>query len=309
MKLPIQPLLYLTSAGLAAGSGWTFYDTMSRDPLPSRTEITDTTTETIDRGRKLTPDDRRDAYDAQDWWSNLTKVNFIGKEPPKPKAVKSNEPPPPPPPSQLPIEEILDIVCIVYDPGGEKPGGNSRCVVRYKQTANVTPPESSKPVVPKAWGGPSDVRQPPRPQGNRGGNRGGNRPGNAGRPNARPGMPQFGQNPDAPVQHLMVGETLWPGYEHIRLARVQPDAEAVFFVRDGGEAATEGEGNGSGPSEPAEEKVFKNELNLDKDVLEALSKGGFEVSARPTDPARTRCPRRRWDRVGRRVRDQGGAAG
>jgi hypothetical protein len=288
-RLPINFLLYLTSLGLAAGCAWIFYQTMSqRHTRVSPEEIYSRAKDRLERGRKLTPDDQRDDYSkaTQPWWLSFQEANFTGVQAAPPPEAAAAETEAPPEAVLTPIEEILDVVFIAFSSAGD-----SRCAVRYKPTANVQPPHRGPGggVMPGAAGyaGPADVRAaarpapPPPPVTPGTAQAGAPAGGQPAVPGAVPGqpsaMPSFPANQEV-IQLLTVGESLWPEYEHITLARVDESGTSVYFRR----AAPGGEG----PVGEAEERVFRNELGLTKEIMEALADGGITISGPLARPVR-----------------------
>ena len=87
------------------------------------------------------------------------------------------------------------------------------------------------------------------------------------------------------VQHLEVGDALWSPYGHIRLVRVQSDAEAVYFERKVSVAHGRGNGGGAGwprePLQPVEDKLRKTELVLAADLAAAVVGLPQPSAARP----------------------------
>ncbi|MEM7198802.1 MAG: hypothetical protein AAF628_00950 [Planctomycetota bacterium] len=288
-KFPLNPLLYLASAGLAAGSGMLFYETMMGPPPPSQKEATDEAFELIKKGRVRQPDELRNDYSeaALPWWKNFTAANLIGKLPPKPVERETVEEPVVTQ-SVTPLEEILQVILILSDPAG-----TSKCVVRYLDSANVQPPPDAVASGGAPAGGPRDVvaqRAAAMRQPGRGGPSGGsNTP-----------MPSFGGGTEL-HHHLEVGEPLWPPYEDIKLAEVLTTGESVVFRREG-EVLPEGVAR--------EEKVFHNELQLDKEILEELERNAVAVRRLPEgagdEPlpreARPSYPAGQWVDVGERTR-------
>ena len=64
------------------------------------------------------------------------------------------------------------------------------------------------------------------------------------------------------LHYVTVGESLWEPYSHVKLVRVAEDAESAFFMRTGVKTP-EGE-------EPEAEEEFKNELDLDPELVAQL---------------------------------------
>lgn len=296
-KLPINPLLYLASIGLAGGSGLLFYHTMTA-PEPKRLQQITAESETLrQKGRERTPDDRRDDYTeaAKAWWLQLQEANFVGKLPPEPEEAKPSGPEPPKAATVTPVAELLDVVCILADAAG---GG--LCVVKYKETANVQPPVKVARSAAAPYAGPSDTGARPEPI-------------PAGQPAVapKPGRPQAARPalavPGATaglgvalLHHLRIGDVLWPPYDDTALVRVEQDASAAYFARKG--EAPEGT--------TGEEKVFRNELQLRQDVLEELAQHPIVVpgAGRPARPepsasaAPAAAPAGQWVDVGEHTR-------
>ena len=266
-KLPIQPLLYLASLGLAAGSGWTFYQTMTQEKPPSAQEIQDQTDKSLAAGRKETPDDRRDDYTPQtlSWWKNFQEVNWIGKVEKPPEPTAKIEEKKPVTPANIKAEEVVAVVCVVFDPKGE-----SRCVVRYLKQ-DVQPPADLLPKASGAgsggWAGPGDGARRAGNPGAAAAARAANQ--RANQRGARGGMPTFGADDGTPEHHLGINDQLWPPYDDFYLARVDEDAQTVYFKRKVNEGKAE--------DIDVEDTVYKNELQLDSDVLAQVRDEDFSV--------------------------------
>ncbi len=296
MKLPINSLLYLSSLGLAGGSGYLFYESMQIPPS-QQAAISEETQATLQAGRERTPDDLRDDYSqaSQAWWEQFRQANFIGKLPPKPVEVAAPVEEEPVVQTVTPIKDLLDVDCAVFMSNGE-----STCVVRYKPEANVQRPPSKfgGGDGEGSYSGPGDVGAAPvTPAAPALANRGrGRRPGNQ-QPGARPvsPMPTFGGD-DALYHHLAIGDSLWEPYSDVVMASVQERPLAVVFRREG--KLPEGVA--------AEERVFHKVLDLDDEVFEHLSENGAvsaDTAPRPRGEATAaQAPGGQWQDVGARTK-------
>ncbi|MEO6594329.1 MAG: hypothetical protein ABIP94_06215 [Planctomycetota bacterium] len=301
MKLPIPLLLYLAAAGLFGLAGWTFYETLPLWKESVRQAATrkgqDDASERIQRGKGQGPvlADWQYTPEMLPWWERFKDVNLIGKLPPAPvEEASGKEAPPPPPPPVRPLEEIIELVSIVYDGQALGRGGNSYVIVRYKDV-EVEPPEwyvrenqpasaagttntgtarDSVPLPGKA--GPARAQRPP-----------------PGRPiTPMSSMPASTQNREIQQKVWAQGDGdprqssfLWPKFSDIRLVRVASDAQSAFFIRTPHPPAA-----GVAPTEPKEEELLKTAMNLSQDVLHELrrlqGRGGEPVARGPdTSPA------------------------
>lgn len=301
MKLPIPFLLYATALGLACHAGWMVYEIV---PLRDRAVRDKATADgqkegsaAVERGRSRGAKTSNWVYsrEAEPWWANLKTTNWTGKPPP----------PPPKDPAQIaaetkpvvvaderPLEQLIELVSLVYDGQYGGKGGNSHVIVRFKPEANVQPPEwwVRENIAAPTAGAPGAMR----PAGgldtvpNRGGGRGGR--GGAAAPQGRPAnQPQPAPTTAMPASGGLTGREvlqkiwvedggdlrrvaqLWPikssdGRElgAIRLVRVAPDAQSAFFsrvppARDGQPAAA-----------PKEEELIKTIADLSQDILREL---------------------------------------
>jgi len=278
-RLPINFLLYLTSAALAAGSAWTFYDTMTRSKPMDPAKIAEVSSEHIQKGRLQNPDDLRDTYagDAKPWWEQFGEANFTGEERIEEVEKVEVEEEPEPTVTTTPVADILDVVGLAFDSTGI-----SRCVVRYKQSADVQPPAERSPSEmdskmavggPAAnYTGPQDTatNRPNRPLKGPGAQRG-----------TPAGMP--GYTEQQIFQVLEVGDSLWPNYSDIKLARVREDGEAVFFSR-----------KVPGQEEPVVEEVLPDVFGLSQEVLASLDANPAPVSGRPGPKPVKQVPSGSW---------------
>lgn len=296
MKLPTPILLHLASVGLLAFSGWAVYEMVPLYRAATQNAAQQdgmvSAKDRLARGRGQGPTSESWSYGGPmaSWWAGFRQVNLIGKLPP----------PPPPPPGQSqaeketekpvaqlrPLEEVIELVSLVYDGKDEGKGGATHVIVRFKPEANVEPPEwwirEHTPIQSSAR--PMDGVPPKPPVGNKPGTPPNTAPA-GGRPPAAPprqltgGMPVAGAGVEK-VQKVWASEDdkdprksskLWPikssdGREVgvVRLVRVASDAQSAFFVREiPGQPATE---------VLREEELIKTSQNIPQDVLAEMRK-------------------------------------
>lgn len=294
MKLPLPFLLYLTSAGLLGVSGWLLFKAWPDLQPSAGTERSkrgqDKATVKIDDGRRANPPSQDWNYARQpQWWQALKTVNLTGKEPPKgPTELQPVVQAVEPVVNVTPLEDIIELVSLMYDPFKDGRGGQTHVTVKYKATANVQAPEwyvrETQAVAAGAGAGAfrpgMDVAaQPNQPQ-----------PTQPVRPpaGARPPQPRGASTPMPMsnvgrefLQRVFVegdgtvrqGQKLWPPFDNIRLVRVSPDAQVAFFVRELPPAPPPKEGEPvPTPKEPAEERLRKSALGLSQDLLEMIDK-------------------------------------
>lgn len=316
MKLPIPLLLYVAAAGLFGLAGWTVYQML---PL-WKGKVREAATERgqkdgmdrIGRGRGQGPVsvDWRYSANTASWWENLRQVNLIGKlppPPPEPEGPANGGATAPEPVDVRPLEEIIELISLVYDGADGGRGGNSHVVVRFKPEANVSPPDwwvrensapssvpAAMPAAPRDTARPAGGRPPAQPAG-------------AARPGARVTTPMptstvtgreivqmlYAQGGDDPRRSA----ELWPvnpsspdptkraTLGRIRLVRVAENAQSAWFVRELPPAKA-----GDPAPEPKEEELLKTSAGLSQDVLRALRElQGRPTSARPVAD-RTEAP-------------------
>lgn len=251
-KLPVKLLLYSLYAGataLFAGIGWTFYETyliQQRLSNPAFREQTKTDfDELLKAGRELQPERRQWRYGGNEsaWWQQFAKINIIGKV----EVPKVDDAPPEaevkaPEDSGVPVKDVLVIESLMCEIG--KTNQSTHVVVKYKPEANVQPPpellSSAAAPVGRAWS-PGDAARP--------------------QPTGAAAMPLV-SGPQADLRHFVrLDETLWPPYANVRLVRVSEDAQSAIFQREDPKKDR---------ATWKEEEVFKNELELDPDVVKAL---------------------------------------
>ncbi len=285
MKLPFALLLYTSSLGLVGLAGWTVYKMVplwskeTREAATAKGMKDATDRMGLGRGKGPVSADWQYSKRTADWWAGFKDVNFTGKLPPPP--------PPPVDPNHTPevevvadvrpLDQIIELVSLVYDSRDQGKGELSHVVVRYRLEANVQPPEwyvrettvtSAGPVA-----SPRDVAAP---------RTGGNPNGPQGKPAAGAGPANRSRNP-TPMPTSLVGREvlqkiwiqgdgdprrdpkLWPPFADIKLVRVDPDAQSAYFIRippppKAGQVA----------QEPKEERLVKAAMGLSQDLLQQL---------------------------------------
>lgn len=258
MRSPINLLLYLLSAGLIGLAGKWFYEASpklgAKAPDVFTAQGAKEADELLQRGRGASAAGASWVYSPIEWWRRFENVNLIGKLPPKPvEAPKGPVEPVIEVKRDVPLDQIIELISLVYDGRAAGKGGDTQVMVRYRPEANVRPPEEELRRLAAAGprGGPGDVAatQPVRPNG---------------RPGPRPATPLPVGPSTGPelVHYVRAGETLWEPYQDIRLVRVSADAEEAFFVRIKPDADP--------ASEPKEESLLKNSMQLSQEVLRAL---------------------------------------
>jgi hypothetical protein len=300
MKLPLPLLLYCASAGLFALAGWTVYEMLPMWKEEVRTKATtDGQAEgksLIDKGRSRGARTANWVYsrETEPWWASLKKTNWTGKLPPPPPKTAEQiaaEAPPPVVVDQRPLEQVIELVSLVYDGQFAGKGGNSHVIVRYKPEANVQPPDwwVKENVVTASASPATRPAQAPRDTAPNRGGRGGR--GNAAAAGAAAGPAPTSPMPTAAtagagisgrevLQKIWVADggdqrrsaQLWPvksndGRElgSIRLARVAPDAQSAYFVRELPPARP---GEAAPPAK--EEELIKTVADLSQDILKEL---------------------------------------
>lgn len=269
MKLPVNFLLYLCSAGLLAQAGMWFVAASPKlkgdPPEKFHGRGASEALKQLTLGRGMASSGANWVYgSAQGWWERFKNVNLIGKEQPKPKEVEA--------PTQVtrvespdkPIEQIIDLVSLAHDgPTGGK-GGDTHVVVRYKPDSGVKPPEErmralASPMLP----GPRDAVVP--------GGKG--RPARAGgdarTTGAQPApapvpMPVAGSGTPEILQQLRPGQSLWKDYEEIKLLEVSQLADMAVFVRVKPDAPA--------GTEPKRMELLKSNMSMSADVAKMVRK-------------------------------------
>ncbi len=283
----IPPLLYVLALGLFAWAGLTVYNSLDLWKGDARTAATykgrDDAVKLIAIGKGKGPQTSAWNYAASSWWPQLKQVNLIGKLPErKPTGAELANA------SELveavvdltPLEEIFELVSLVYDGEDRGKGGRSHVIIRYTEQAAVDPPqwwirENTAPTptsTARAGRGPRDLAAAPatattRTSRGRGRSR-----------NARPVAPQQPSAMPTTIAGLDVlqkiwvddggdirrSAKLWGKYSHIRLVRVDASAGSAFFTR--AIPVKEGEPK----VEPKEEELLKTTADIPQSVLLSL---------------------------------------
>lgn len=315
MKLPIPLLLYVASVGLAGSAAWTVYKMVPLLRQETRAAATGKgmkdATDHMSQGRGQGPIKVDWVYSrrTESWWQDFKTVNFIGKlppPPPDPNGAAGAGTPPPPKVEVRPLEQIFELVSLVYDGKDKGMGELSHVIVRYKPEANVQPPEwyvreNSAVSASGPMAAPRDVAPAPRTGGNPNGP--GGRPGGA----VRGG----GNRPATQIPTAMVGREvlqkvwiksdgdprrdshLWPPFSDIQLVQVAADAQSAFFQR----------AQVTQPGQPAEaskpEQLFKSAMDIDQVVLRELNRmNGTDTQVRPGASGATQpAPTTKWQDV------------
>ena len=262
MKLPINPLLYLASAGLFAGSGLLFYQALTAPRARPYPEIDAEAKEKENEGRAKEPDEQKtDVYGGTmvGFWKRFKEANFIGKLPPEPVTSRPSIPDKPPAPPVVPLNDILTVVCIL------SMGDDTTVIVRYKPTANVVPPDpvvTTPASVPAARpaGGPADTVA---------------RPHNAPGQPTRPALPvPAAMDPKGPIHHVRIEQTLWKPYHNIRLVGITEDGLGAWFLREEPDKPRD---------EGKRELVIRNEFDMNPEMLAELREAGLVDVARSAE--------------------------
>lgn len=278
MRFPVNFLLYLSSLGLLGHAGYQFYLASSKlgaKPPETFSKLgQDEAQQLLKNGRGKGANSASWSYGSRPWWEKFGDANFTGKLPPPPPLKPGEgETPPPPVVVQTPLEDIVELVELCYDADGKGTAGRTHIIVRYKTEAQVEVPEAERRrrEVANGGGGPPDTVVgsvvPSRTEAaGRGGRRG---------PGPATPVPAASSNADW-LQQLSPGESLWGQYSHIKLLRVQDDAQAAWFVRELPAVAT-AEGQDP-PPKPKEEPLYKQVVGVSQQVLEALANVGARVA-------------------------------
>tara|TARA_R110002072_G_scaffold46591_10_gene129127 strand:- start:136515 stop:137810 length:1296 start_codon:yes stop_codon:yes gene_type:complete len=305
MRLPIPFLLYVTALSLFGWAGWTVYNSLDLWKVETRTKATnqgrDDAVTLIAKGKGKGPQTSAWNYAASDWWPQLKQVNLIGKLPerkPSAEELANASKPVEPVVDLTPLDEIFELVSLVYDGEDDGKGGRSHVIIRYKLP--VEPPEwwireNTVPTTAAGAGrGPRDLAAAPatattrRPNRNIGRNRGnGNRGSNPVTPQQPSAMPTSMAGREI-LQKIWVDDggdmrrsaKLWGQYDHIQLVRVDSSAESAFFTR------TVPVKEGEPVVEPKEEELLKTTADIPQDVLLSLR----QLQGRDGDPKVTSKP-------------------
>ncbi|MEY4673959.1 MAG: hypothetical protein RL148_1743 [Planctomycetota bacterium] len=270
MRLPVNALLYVASCGLLAASGWFFYNATEKLGAPKPSTFSETGRKdgesSVARGKGMGPATANWSYTPQSWWQAFREARLIGKMPPPPVQPGQEAPKPvePPKPPVKPLEQIIEVISLLYESTSEGKGGDSLAVIRYKPEANVQPPEdvlrkyaASANQLPTGGARPADVVSAPARPGGRAPNA----------PRGSSAMPISSGSRDY-VQYLLPGESLWPPYTDIVLARISSDAESAFFQRK--DMPLPQVQPGDPAPKPVEEELIKSSMPLSQEVMKEL---------------------------------------
>ncbi len=258
-KFPINLVLYLAIVLLLGGSGWQFYLTYTAPKSPDGNRVLKQLDEKLKDGQRRQPPSKGTDYSNMGLLSKFRDANFTGKEPPKAEVVRSVDPGPEVKTvNQTPLEDILYIRLVYFD------GDKSRIIIQYNDTANIEPPEEIR-LAMQRQASAAAVR-PPVPGKPRGGRK------SRATPLAMPTV-----NPASGFRQLMLLEdTLWKPYDHIRLAHVAADAGHAVFVREDPQ---------KDKADWSTDKLYKDELGLDQQVIAALHAARIGTAGmRPVEP-------------------------
>jgi hypothetical protein len=296
----IPLLLYVLAFSLFAWAGFTVYTSRALWDGETRTAATnkgrDDAVMLIAKGKGREPQTSSWNYAAASWWPQLKEVNLIGKLPerkPTKEELANAAKPVEPVVDLTPLEDIFELVSLVYDGEDAGKGGRSHVIIRYKQEAEVEPPEwwirENTAPTPAARGrGPRDLaatRATATARSSRNRTRGrGGRP-TAATPQQPSAMPTSSSTSIAGrevLQKIWVDDggdirrssKLWGKYNHINLVRVDSSAGSAFFTR--AVPVKEGEPK----VEPKEEELLKTTADIPQAVLLSLRR----LQGRDGDP-------------------------
>lgn len=315
MRLPLPFLLYATALGLFGWAGWTVYEAL---PLFRDSAIQEASEAGSKQARSLIARGQGSGsrssgpdYSAAAWWSQFKQVNLTGKLPPKePTAAEieaQRQKEEAPKIDTTPLEDIFELVSLVYDPKESGRGGEAHVIIRYKPTASVEPPEwwLKENQPPGASMGPRDLSAAPstaktRTARGRGRGRQGGQDRGMSSARAPTTMPTASITGREILQKIWVDDggdprrspALWPTYGHIRLVRVAPNAQSAFFVRDVPPPA-----DGEPKVEPQEEELLKTAASIPQSILLALRSRGEQADVRVARPEKQQPKAGTWREV------------
>ncbi len=259
MKFPTNQLLYVAILGLLGGSGWQFWVTWkerrAQSPTQRRELVRSVVTKSMARAEERKPEAKGPPYDQRQFWESFKLANLTGKVPPPPKDPREKvEKEEEQPVDKTPIADICTIVCLVFEEG------ESRAVVRYTPTSNIEPPAELVKARETASAMPAPRNVPK------------NRP-RKGKAKARPAPMPRNPSLEGGWTHILdLEDRLWPPFAHIRLVRVDDNAEFAEFVRSE-EGGKEGE----------PEKLFRDELGLSQEISEVLYEAKLADRRKPAE--------------------------
>jgi|GEM_PF-4009198 len=314
MRLSLPILLYATALGLFGWAGWTVYETIplmnSQTAEQASMNGINKSKDLIKRGRGADRQGSGLNYNATDWWRQFKDINLIGKLPPKEPTQeeldRQKQEEQAPKVDMTPLEDIFELVSLVYDGKDAGRGGDTHVIIRYKPTANVTPPLwwMKENQVPGGVGGPRDLSAAPasaKTRSTRGRGRRGGKSSSGKAPAAMPtAMPTATLTGREFLQKIWVdagddprrAASLWPSYGHIKLVRVAPDAQSAFFLREVPASA-----EAASAEAPKEEELLKTTAEIPQDVLLALRKLQGRGGPRVDRVARDEAQQSQWQEV------------
>jgi len=288
MRLPLPFLLYVTALGLFGWAGWTVYNSLPLWDVKTREQASrdgrDQAIKLLAKGKGSGDQSAGFNFGVGTWWEQFKQVNLIGKLPEKkPSAAElaAQKEAAKPKVDMTPLEDIFELVSLVYDGKDAGKGGDTHVIIRYKPTANVEPPqwwvkENTPPAGVQRSGGPRDLAAAPSTARTNRGKINRNNRNNRNQRGAQPtAMPSSSLTGREILQKIWVDDggnprrasSLWPKYGHIKLVRVAPDAQSAFFVRTPPPPA-----EGETAPEPKEEELLKTTADIPQEVLLALRK-------------------------------------
>ncbi len=274
MRLPVNFVLYVVSAGLLGLAGYSFYDCLKSSGTEVHKRAYEVGIKEADdllaRGRGQGPVASTWNYDSKLWGDYFRAPNLIGREPrndaPTDPVI---DPKSAPQADQRPLDDIIELVSLVSDTSTGGKGGKSHVIVRYRPNVEVQQPRwyqlENQPIGPSMpMSAAADTvpgrGRPTRPT--------------AGRP--APPTPATALPMSTAGQEILqvlwvAGDgspkfeaTLWPPFQDIRLICVEPDALSARFRRPGLPAA-------DGTQGPAiEEDVIRSAMDLSPDLKKTL---------------------------------------
>lgn len=290
MRVSVPLVLYFTATGMFGAAGYTIYE--SRDLWKSETAAAATTKgrddaiRLIARGRGAVRTTGNWDYSPSNWWEQFLDVNLIAKVPviEDPGGGQGNDEEEIVKPI-TPLEDIFELVVSYHDDEGDGKSDKSHIVIRYKQAAEVVPPQwwldENVPVAPTATPRLPTARYM----------------------NTRQQRTNTTRTINSEVQ-LIAGRKvlqklyvdsegnprrdarLWGQFSHIRLVRVDASGESAWFVR---EVSTR---EGEPKPELKEEQLLKTSADIPQDVLRALrqlqgreGESALQNSSKPTGNA------------------------
>ncbi|MEC8251975.1 MAG: PDZ domain-containing protein [Planctomycetota bacterium] len=290
MRLPLPFLLYVTALGLFGWAGWTVYNSLDLFDANTMMEASKgglkKAQELVKRGKGSGGQASGVNYSVPSWWEQFKGVNLVGKLPPKQptpeELAQKRREAEKPKVDMTPLEDIFELVSLVYDGKDAGRGGDTHVIIRYKPPTKVQPPawwlKENQPPGARA-GGPRDLSAAPSSAKTRSNRGRGRRPSSKSAKDSasKPAPMPTGMSAqrDGILQKIWVDDggdqrrsaALWPPYGHISLVRVAGDAQSAFFVRKG--PAPSG---GEAAPEPKEEELLKTTAEIPQEVLIALRK-------------------------------------